>query len=82
MRRPISRRKRRGFSRGPPANGPREHYARGVLSVDGEGQSWVRALGNQDSSLVTALAAANALIVQAGNEPAKAAGEIAPVLPF
>ncbi|MEM1361481.1 MAG: gephyrin-like molybdotransferase Glp [Pseudomonadota bacterium] len=52
-----------------PANGPREHYARG--RVDAEGAV---IFARQDSSLVTVLVEANALIVRAPHAPAAPAG--------
>ncbi|KAK0332515.1 hypothetical protein LTR94_024548, partial [Friedmanniomyces endolithicus] len=41
------------------ANGPREHYMRAVIFQDESGANCVRAFGNQDSSLVSVMAAAN-----------------------
>lgn len=58
-----------------PENGPREHYMRAIRS-DGE----IRAWDNQDSSLLTILAQANALLVRAPGEPARRAGEMVPYL--
>lgn len=59
------------------ANGEREHYMRGVAS-SGE----VRALPDQDSSLMRLLAQANCLIIRAARAPAAAAGSMVPVLPL
>ncbi|WP_299140748.1 gephyrin-like molybdotransferase Glp [uncultured Tateyamaria sp.] len=53
-----------------PANGPREHYMRGIVT-DGS----VADAGAQDSSLLSVLARANALIVRAPNDPAAAPGD-------
>ncbi len=50
-------------------NGPREHYMRAVVE-DGR----VTAFDRQDSSLLTVLAQANALLVRPPNDPAKPAG--------
>lgn len=44
------------------ANGPREHYLRAVVETDADGVRRARPLGDQDSSLVTVMAAANALL--------------------
>ncbi len=52
-----------------PANGPRQHYARAILSTDSKGQMTVRPVHSQDSSLLAALAEADALIVQAPHAP-------------
>ena len=52
-----------------PANGPREHYMRALVS---EGR--VRVLNDQDSSLVTVMAAANALVRRLPHAPPLAAG--------
>ena len=52
-----------------PANGPREHYMRAILEGDG-----LRAFERQDSSLLTVLAGANALLVRPPDDPARPAG--------
>ncbi|MEM8956710.1 MAG: gephyrin-like molybdotransferase Glp [Pseudomonadota bacterium] len=52
-----------------PANGPREHYARGAVGPDG-----VRIFSRQDSSLLTVLSDADALVVRPPHAPAAAAG--------
>lgn len=62
------------------ANGPRETYWRATSTLDESGQFWVERLPNQDSSLVSVFAAANALIVQAPHEPARATAELVPIL--
>lgn len=64
-------RERRQLSAPLPANGPREHYMRGVIGTDGR----VAAFARQDSSLLTVLASANALIVRPPGDPARAAGD-------
>lgn len=51
------------------ANGPREHYARGRVDPSG-----ARIFDRQDSSLLTVLSDANALIVRPPHAPAAAAG--------
>lgn len=52
------------------ANGPREHYMRGTLK-----QGRVTVADNQDSSLLSVLAASNCLVVRAPRDPARAEGE-------
>ena len=52
------------------ANGPREHYMRAQLTAGGIG-----AFDRQDSSLLTVLAEANALIVRPVDDPARAVGD-------
>lgn len=58
-------------------NGPREHYMRAVLSEDG-----IRACADQDSSLLSVLAQANALLVREPNDPARPAGDKVLYLPI
>ena len=58
-----------------PANGPREHYMRAVLT-DGT----VTPADRQDSSLLTVLATANALLVRPPNDPAHSAGTLVDVI--
>ncbi|MDB5472472.1 MAG: molybdopterin molybdenumtransferase MoeA [Caulobacter sp.] len=58
-----------------PANGPREHWMRAILGSEG-----VRALPDQDSSLVTVFAAADALLRRAAHAPAVPAGDVVEVL--
>ncbi len=65
-----------------PANGPREHYLRSHLDVDGDGQRTVQAFENQDSSLISVFTAANALIRLAVDAPATPAGALVDVLPL
>lgn len=57
------------------ANSQREHYMRAIIE-DGT----VRALERQDSSLLTVLAQANALIVRPPNDPSRAVGDTAEVI--
>lgn len=52
-------------------NGPREHYMRSRLH-DGQ----ITAFDRQDSSLLSVLAQANALLIRPPNDPARAAGDI------
>jgi molybdopterin molybdotransferase len=63
-----------------PANGPRDHYMRAVIVRDADGQTRVRALPDQDSSLVTVLASADALLRRPPHAPRLEAGDSAPVL--
>ena len=70
------------LTHGLPANGPREHYLRGRLDVDGEGRQIVRAFEDQDSSLVSIFAAANALIRLPADALEQPAGAIVDVLPL
>ena len=65
-----------------PANGDREHYLRSALASDSDGQLAVRAFEEQDSSLVSVFAAANALIRLAPNAPAAGEGALVDVLPL
>jgi len=65
-----------------PANGPREHYVRARLDVDEDGMQIVRAFEDQDSSLISVFAAANALIRLPPDAAALAAGAIVDVLPL
>ena len=58
-------------------NGPREHYMRARLEDDG-----VRAYDRQDSSLLTILAEADALIVRPPHDPPRAAGDPVDILPL
>jgi molybdopterin molybdotransferase len=63
------------------ANGPRAHYMRGRVEPGPDG--WrVRAFDRQDSSLLTVLADANALVVRPPGDPARAAGDVVAFLPL
>jgi molybdopterin molybdotransferase len=63
------------------ANGPRQHYMRGVLEP-GEPLPRVTAFASQDSAHMSALAAADVLIVRPPEAPACHAGEVVRVLPL
>ena len=63
-----------------PANGPRDHYVRAHSIAGPDGTRRVTPFANQDSSLVTIMAAANALIRRLPNAPAVSAGGIVSVL--
>jgi molybdopterin molybdotransferase len=65
-----------------PANGGREHYLRSALAADDQGHLTVRAFEDQDSSLLSIFAAANALIRLAPDAPAVAEGALVDVLPL
>ncbi|MGA7673964.1 MAG: gephyrin-like molybdotransferase Glp [Rhizomicrobium sp.] len=62
-----------------PANGSRQDYMRAKLTRR-DGEYWVDAFAVQDSSMLTTLAEADALIVRAPNAPAAKAGERANVI--
>jgi len=70
------------LTRALPANGPREHYLRSLLASDGEGRLTVQAFEDQDSSLISIFAAANALIRQPAGAPAATEGTLVDVLPL
>jgi molybdopterin molybdotransferase len=56
-------------------NGPREHFMRATVTAGEDG--WhCRPFGRQDSSLLSVLAAANALMVRAPHEPARVSGDM------
>ncbi|MEL7343413.1 MAG: gephyrin-like molybdotransferase Glp [Pseudomonadota bacterium] len=58
-----------------PANGPREHYMRATLTSNG-----VVVEDRQDSSLLSVLARADALVVRPPRDPARAAGDLVDVI--
>ena len=68
------------LAQGLPANGPREHYLRSRLDIDAEGRLTVRSFEDQDSSLISVFAAANALIRLPPGSPALTAGTLLDVL--
>jgi len=57
-------------------NGPREHYMRARLTPEG-----IAPFGSQDSSLLTILSEADALLIRPAHDPARTAGEIMRYLP-
>ncbi|APZ54612.1 gephyrin-like molybdotransferase Glp [Salipiger abyssi] len=63
------------LARAIPANGPREHYMRARLGTAG-----VSVFERQDSSLLSVLGAADALVVRPPNDPARAAGELVEIV--
>ncbi len=58
-------------------NGPREHYMRAMLDDDG-----IRACEDQDSSLLSVLVHADALLVRPAEDPAREAGDKVQYLPL
>ena len=64
------------------ANGIRQHYMRAFLETTADGHSAVRPVRSQDSSLLSPLAQAGALIVRPANAPAVATGTEIDVLPI
>ena len=56
------------------ANGPREHYMRGISERDSAGSLSVRPIPSQDSSLLGPLARSDVLIVRPPNDPPIEAG--------
>ena len=62
------------------ANGPREHYMRAIVDNGPDGVRRVRPMSEQDSSLVTVMAAANALVRRLPGAPALEAGARVEVL--
>ncbi|MBU6371278.1 MAG: molybdopterin molybdotransferase MoeA [Alphaproteobacteria bacterium] len=65
-----------------PENGPREHYLRARLSSAADGGAEIAPFEDQDSSLMTIAAAANALLVRASDDPAQRAGTLVRALRF
>ena len=65
-----------------PANGPRAHYMRAILSMAADGSMRAEVAENQDSSLVTTLARANGLVVRDPHAPALPAGSRVAYIPL
>ncbi|MEO0823102.1 MAG: gephyrin-like molybdotransferase Glp [Pseudomonadota bacterium] len=65
-----------------PANGPREHYMRARLDWATEGLPLAHVAENQDSSLLSVLADADALVIRAPRAPAAPAGSLVEYLPL
>ena len=63
------------------ANGPREHWMRARLAY-ANGEMTVTPYGDQDSSLVTVFAVADALLRRPPDAPAVEAGGLVEVLPL
>jgi len=64
-----------------PANGVRQNYMRAKL-VRRDGEVWAEAFATQDSSMLSVLARADALIVRPPQAPAAKAGERVDVIPL
>ncbi|MFT5510016.1 MAG: molybdopterin molybdotransferase [Hyphomicrobiaceae bacterium] len=64
------------------ANGPREHYMRATLSTGADGNLVATPVRSQDSSLLSPLAEADALIVRSPRDPAKAEGDTIQIVPM
>ncbi len=65
------------LAQGIAANGPREHYMRAALGPEG-----LRVFDRQDSSLLSVLEQADALLVRAPDEPARGVGAMMPYIPL
>ncbi|WP_425070506.1 gephyrin-like molybdotransferase Glp [Sagittula sp. S175] len=65
------------LARAISSNGPREHYMRAMLGPEG-----LTAAERQDSSLLSVLGAANALLIRPVGDPARQAGEMVDYLPL
>lgn len=65
-----------------PANGPRAHYMRAIWTTGIDGRPAVCPLANQDSSLLTPLAAATVLIIRPISARAADAGDMVQTLPL
>jgi molybdopterin molybdotransferase len=70
------------LAHGLPANGPREHWMRARLRWPEGAPPIVEAYGDQDSSLVTVFAAADALLRRSAGAGAAEAGEWVEALPL
>ena len=64
-----------------PPNGPRAHYMRATL-VAGDGLPAIMPHDSQDSSLLTVLAGADALLVRPAHDGPRAAGDLVSYLPI
>lgn len=62
-----------------PANGPREHYMRAAIQIDENGGMVAEAASEQDSALVSVLAAASGLIRRLPGAPATGIGDLVEV---
>lgn len=65
-----------------PTNGPREHYLRARWHADADAVLRVQAFEDQDSSLLSVFAAANALIRLPPGAPAQNVGALVEMLPL
>jgi molybdopterin molybdotransferase len=64
------------------ANGPRQDYMRCTLARDGDGNRVATPFAKQDSSMLSRLAEADALLVRAPHAPALSKGEPVEVVPI
>lgn len=64
------------------ANGPREHYMRATLTRSAAGPPAATPVRSQDSSLLSPLVEADALIVRPANDSAKSVGDPIRILPL
>jgi molybdopterin molybdotransferase len=78
---PAPQPRRARLSQDVPANGPRAHYMRARL-VPGAGLPGIAPFDSQDSSLLSILSEANALLIRPVDDPARAAGEEVEYLPL
>lgn len=62
-------------------NGPRQHYMRAQLSI-GDGLPVVTPFERQDSSLISVLAGADALMIRPANQAALSAGALVDIIPL
>lgn len=69
-----------GLARALPANSAREHWMRAIVHTDEAGAATVTSFPDQDSSLVTVFAQANALLRRPAAAPAATMGEPVRVL--
>jgi molybdopterin molybdotransferase len=81
-REPDPRFLRAQLTRSLPANASREHYLRSELKPEQDGRLMVSAFEDQDSSLISVFAGANALIRLMPNAPAHEEGALVDVLPL
>ena len=65
-----------------PANGPREHYILGQREWKAKEPAQVSALPSQDSARITALVAADTLIIRPPEAPPARAGDLVRILPL
>jgi len=75
------RRRRARLAQDIPQNGPREHYLRSEVTQGGDLPD-ITPYPSQDSSLLSILSRANALMVRQPADPARIAGEIVEYLPL
>ncbi|MCV6824175.1 MULTISPECIES: gephyrin-like molybdotransferase Glp [Halocynthiibacter] len=71
---PLTTPKRAKTTVAMPANGPRAHYMRAVLTTDDSGNTVITPLMRQDSGLLTVLSEANALLIRPAHAEAIEAG--------